>query len=420
MLFNTLNDKKSLIENFLSLSLLQGLNMILPLITFPYLVRVLGIDNFGLVNFSLSIIGYFNILVSFGFELSATKDISLNRENKQKLSEIFSSVTIIKIGMFIFSIAILSILILFIDSMNENLRLYYATFGIVLGNVLFPSWFFQGVEKMKYITIITVITRSLFTIFIFILVQSEDDFIFVPLLNSISAIIGGIIAIYIIFKTYTIRFYIPKKNIILKQLKDSFYYFISRIANNGSRYFATTIIGAYFGNTIVGYYALVEKLFYAFTSIGGLVSQTIYPYMSRTKDLKFFKKTLFLSVIITVPLLLILIYFNETFLMMVFAVKNEMVSCIFSIVFSGALFSIVSSIIGFPFLAAFGYPKYANNSLIYASLLYVVYILIAVTVSKNIYYVSFSIVVYMLTALLLRLYYIKKTSLLKGKIIDNE
>ena len=415
MLFNTLNDKKSLIENFLSLSLLQGLNMILPLITFPYLVRVLGIDNFGLVNFSLSIIGYFNILVSFGFELSATKDISLNRENKQKLSEIFSSVTIIKIGMFIFSIAILSILILFIDSMNENLRLYYATFGIVLGNVLFPSWFFQGVEKMKYITIITVITRSLFTIFIFILVQSEDDFIFVPLLNSISAIIGGIIAIYIIFKTYTIRFYIPKKNIILKQLKDSFYYFISRIANNGSRYFATTIIGAYFGNTIVGYYALVEKLFYAFTSIGGLVSQTIYPYMSRTKDLKFFKKTLFLSVIITVPLLLILIYFNEFFLMIVFAIKNEMVSNIFSIVFSGALFSIVSSIIGFPFLAAFGYPKYANNSLIYSSLIYLIYILIILQITNDIYYISFSLVIYMLSGLLFRIYFIKKT-----QIFNNE
>ena len=415
MMNNSSNDKKSLIENFLSLSLLQGLNMILPLITFPYLVRVLGIDNFGLVNFSLSIIGYFNILVSFGFELSATKDISLNRENKQKLSEIFSSVTIIKIGMFIFSIAILSILILFIDSMNENLRLYYATFGIVLGNILFPSWFFQGVEKMKYITIITVITRSLFTIFIFILVQSEDDFIFVPLLNSISAIIGGIIAIYIIFKTYTIRFYIPKKNIILKQLKDSFYYFISRIANNGSRYFATTIIGAYFGNTIVGYYTLVEKLFYAFTSIGGLVSQTIYPYMSRTKDLKFLKKTLFLSVIITVPLLLILIYFNETFLMMVFAVKNEMVSNIFSIVFSGALFSIVSSIIGFPFLAAFGYPKYANNSLIYSSLIYLIYILIILQITNDIYYISFSLVIYMLSGLLFRIYFIKKT-----QIFNNE
>tara|TARA_B110000090_G_scaffold12733_1_gene12737 strand:+ start:2664 stop:3908 length:1245 start_codon:yes stop_codon:yes gene_type:complete len=412
---NSSNDKKSLIENFLSLSLLQGLNMILPLITFPYLVRVLGIDNFGLVNFSLSIIGYFNILVSFGFELSATKDISLNRENKQKLSEIFSSVTIIKIGMFIFSIAILSILILFIDSMNENLRLYYATFGIVLGNILFPSWFFQGVEKMKYITIITVITRSLFTIFIFILVQSEDDFIFVPLLNSISAIIGGIIAIYIIFKTYTIRFYIPKKNIILKQLKDSFYYFISRIANNGSRYFATTIIGAYFGNTIVGYYALVEKLFYAFTSIGGLVSQTIYPYMSRTKDLKFLKKILLLAVIITVPLLLILIYFNETFLMMVFAVKNEMVSNIFSIVFSGALFSIVSSIIGFPFLAAFGYPKYANNSLIYSSLIYLIYILIILQITNDIYYISFSLVIYMLSGLLFRIYFIKKT-----QIFNNE
>ena len=107
-------------------------------------------------------------------------------------------------------------------------------------------------------------------------------------------------------------------------------------------------------------------------------------------------------------------FFNEFLLILVFNIKNEMLSNIFLIVFSGAMFSIVSSIIGYPLLAAFGYPKYANNSLIYASLVYIVYILIAVIVSKNIYYVSFSLLVYMLTALLLRLYYIKKTKIFKS------
>lgn len=405
-------DLRSILENFLSLSVLQALNMVLPLLTFPYLVRVLGIDNFGLINFALAIIGYFNILVGFGFELSATKDISVNKESNIKISEIFSSVICIKVILFIISFFIMSLMIFFIDVFYENMLLYFVTFGVVLGNLLFPSWFFQGIEKMKYITLITVITRIFFTILIFVIVREKDDYIFVPLLNSVGSIIGGIFAFLLVFKLYKINLYIPSKIIIARQLKKSYYYFISRIANNGSRYLSTTIIGTFFGLTTVGYYTLVEKIFYAFTALGGLVSQTIFPFMSRKKDLVLFKKILMVSVLISLPLILTLMFFNEFLLMLVFDIKNEVLSNIFLIVFSGALFSIVSTIIGYPFLAAFGYPKYANDSLIYASLVYVVYILVAVMVTKNIYYVSFSIVVYMLAALLLRLYYIKKTSLL--------
>lgn len=388
-------------------------NMILPLVTLPYLVKVLGIANFGLVNFSLSIIGYFNIMVSFGFELSATKSISINRDDKKKISEIFSAVFWIKTMMFIISLIILTLLLYFFDSMKENFLLYYSTFGIVLGNILFPSWFFQGVEKMKYITIITVVTRIIFTIFIFVLVQDKNDFIIVPILNSIGAILGGIISLWIIFKFYSINLYFPKKQVFLYQLKDSYYYFISRVANNGSRYFATTIIGVYFGNSIVGYYSLIEKLFYAFTTIGGLVSQTIYPYMNRTKDIKFLKKALLITLTFAFPLLLIVMFFHDLILMVGFDVENEMASKIFLIIFSGALLSIISSIIGYPLLGALGYPKYANNSLIYSSIVYLMYILIAVLVTNNIYYISFSIVVYMLSGLLFRVFFLKKAGILK-------
>ena len=135
---------KGLVENFVSLSLLQGINYVLPLITFPYLFRTLGVDNYGLISLSSAIVSYFNILVSFGFELSATKQVALHRENKAKLSEIYSSVLVIKSVLLLISLGVLFVLSLHVRMIEENSLLYVITFGSILGNVLFPTWFFPG------------------------------------------------------------------------------------------------------------------------------------------------------------------------------------------------------------------------------------------------------------------------------------
>lgn len=410
-------DKKNLISNFFSLSTLQALNMILPLITLPYLVKVLGVENFGLLNFSLAIIMYFNILVSFGFELSATREISMNKNNVKKISEIFISVMIIKTIMAIVSILILMILILLFDMFSENAMLYFVTFGLVIGNVVFPSWFFQGMERMKYITYINVISKVAFTVLIFVLVKDSADYIYVPILNSLGAIFGGLYSLWLIFKLFNIRLFIPNKKIIFTQLKDSYHFFLSRVANNGSRYFATTIIGIYFGNVVVGYYSMVEKLFYSFMSLGGIVSQTIYPYMSRTRNINFFKKIFLIIIIVSIVILVPVIYFNELLLLTVFNIQSEMLSKIFIIVFSGSIFGIASALVGYPLLAAFGHIKYANNSLIYTSFIYVTYIFGAAFIFKDIYLVSSSLVVYTLVGLIFRIYYIHKTKLLNKEMM---
>jgi PST family polysaccharide transporter len=414
---NLHQDKKALLSNFFSLSALQALNMVLPLLTLPYLVRVLGVENFGLINFVVAIIMYFNILVSFGFELSATREVSLHQDNPKKLSEIFFSVMIIKSFLVLFSFIILTILVLSVDTFSNHALLYYVTFGLVVGNLLFPSWFFQGMERMKYITYINVVVRVGFTLLIFAVVKTNDDYIYVPLFNTLGAFFGGIYSLWLVFKLFNIKIMLPDFKMIVKQVQESCHFFLSRVANNGSRYLATAMIGIYFGNTLVGYYSMVEKLFYAFMSLGGIVSQTIFPYMSRTKNIVFFKKLFVLIISVSIVVLIPVMYFNEELLFFVFHVKNEILSNMFIIVFSGSIFGIASALIGYPLLAAFGHIKYANNSLIYASIMYVMYIFIAAFIFKDIYLVTSSLIVYPLIGLLFRIYYIKKTNVLKKESI---
>jgi polysaccharide transporter, PST family len=411
-MLNLTIDKKRILSNFFSLSALQGVNMILPLITLPYLVRVVGVENFGLINFSLSIIMIFNILVSFGFELSATREISIHRDDAEKVSEIYSSVMFIKVIMAFISLFILSILIVSVDLLKEHAALYYATFGIVIGNVMFPSWLFQGLERMKYITYINILSRIIFTILIFVFVQESSDFIYAPILNSLGSIVGGSYSLWLVSKLFNIQLSLPSRDIILLQLKGGYHFFLSRVANNGSRYFATTIIGIYFGNVTVGYYSMVEKLFYAFMSLGGLVSQAIYPYMSRVKDIVFFKKVLFIISGSSIVLLIPVMYFNEELLFFIFNIQDVMLSNIFLLVFSGVIFGIISALVGYPLLAAFGYVRYANNSLIYASVLYVLYITSIVAFNRDIYLISLSVPLYMALSLAFRIFYIKKAKLL--------
>lgn len=413
MLFNYIKhqDFAALRSNFLSLTVLQFINMLLPLVTLPYLVRVLGVEKFGLVSFVLSIIMYFNIIVSFGFELSATQQISLCRDDPRKVGKIFSNVLATKLLLLIFSAILLIVLVFSIDIFKEHAVLYFATFGIVIGHFLMPTWLFQGMENMKYVTFANVISRGVFTVLIFIFINDVSDYIYVPILNSLGTIIGGLYSIFLVFRLFRLPLIFPNRENILYQIKYSSHFFLSRLANNGSRYYATTIIGICFGNMLVGYYTMAEKLFYAFNSFGSVVSQTIYPYMSRTKNIVFLKKTLIYITGISIVLLCPIIYYNELLLDLIFNINHQILSTIFIIIFSGAIFSIVSTIIGFPLLAAFGHIKYANYSLIYSSIIYVLYLSSSAILAMDIYFMALGLPIYMMSCMLFRLYYVRKTNL---------
>ena len=408
------NELSGLLKNFFSLSILQGLNMFLPLIILPYIVRVLGVEIFGELNFVLSIIMICNIMVGYGFELSATQEISINRDEPKKVSEIISSVLIIKSAIFIGVTVVLASLLWFVPFMNEQRTLYWVTFGLVFGNTFFSTWYFQGVEKMKYITYITLVVRVISTLLMFLLVKEKTDFLLVPGLNSFAAIIAGLLSLYLMVVKDGNKLILPTKKLLFTVLKNGSLYFLSRLSNNGGRYMVVTMIGATFGNLIVGYYTMAEKLLFAFNSVGGIISQALFPYMSRTKDFVLFRRVLFVSVSVGLISVITIVVWNVDFLNFVFDVRNELLSEIFIIVFSSSIFGLVSSLLGYPFLAAFGYSNYANLSLVYGSIILILYVLIVAIIFNSIYLTAASMLVYMLSNLTFRVYYINKTKLWKN------
>ena len=149
-------NNRNLFRNFFYLSALNVANFILPFLTFPYLVRVIGIDNFGLLAFATSIATYFIIITDYGFNLTATRHISINRGDSLMINKIVSSVFIIKAMLFAVSLVVFVFLIMLIPKLYQNWQIFLFTFGTVAGQFLFPVWFFQGIEKMKVISILNV------------------------------------------------------------------------------------------------------------------------------------------------------------------------------------------------------------------------------------------------------------------------
>lgn len=273
-------EKKRLLSNFLSLSVLQGANYLLPLLTLPYLVRVLGVEYYGLLAFATATITYFQIITDYGFNLTATKEVSKNRRDRDKLVEIFSSVMMIKVFFMILSFLLLTILVFSFEKFGKHSSIYFLTFGTVIGQVLFPMWFFQGMERMKYVTYLNILAKLIFTVAIFIFVKKQGDYYLVPLLTSIGFIISGIIAFVLINQQFNIRFRLQNFKTIKIYLIDGWHVFISRFYL--SVYTTTNIIllGLFTNNTSVGYYSIAEKIVFSIGNLFEPIIQTIFPYLA--------------------------------------------------------------------------------------------------------------------------------------------
>ena len=256
----SLKDRRVILGNFFSLSTLQGINYLLPLITIPFLFRMIGPEKFGLIAFAQAFVQYFLILTDYGFSLSATKEISLCKEHKEKVCTVFSLVMSVKIILAILSFFALLLIINFIPKFKQDWLVYVCSFGLVIGNTLFPVWFFQGTEKMKYISIINIVCSLAYVICVFVFVRLPQDYLYVPLFNSLFSVISGLFGLRIAFRRFGMFFVFQGYHNIKKQMKAGWNIFISIVAINAYTTTRIFAVGLLTNNTITGFYSIAERI----------------------------------------------------------------------------------------------------------------------------------------------------------------
>lgn len=313
-------DGKTIVKNFSYLSLLQIANYIFPLITVPYMSRVIGVEGYGRIAFASAIIIWFQTFSRWGFEYSAMREVAQNRDDAKKISEVFSNIFWSRLLLMMISYVVLIIVIFCVPTFREAADVIIVTSLLLIGDAAFPSWFFLATERMKYTTIINVLARLLFTISVFIFIRKPEDYIMQPLLNSLGCIVSGIVAMYIILIQWKVKLVWISFGAAWTTIRDSFSIFINSFAPNLYNSFTTIILGFVGGNTSNGLYDAGRKFVSMTYPLFSMISVAFFPYLNRRTDnhTKYAKMSLSLAFIVSLTILLaapilVKVFYGESF-----------------------------------------------------------------------------------------------------------
>lgn len=308
---------RRLFGNFLSLSTIQVIGYLFPLITMPYLARVIGVQGFGAIAFGAAVIAYFSAVTDWGFKYTAVRDISINREDNVKISLIFSHVMGCKILLTCLSALILWVLIEIIPLFNENKTILWATFLLVPGYILFPDWLFQGMEEMKFITIMNLVSKSIFTLLVLCLIKKQSDYVLEPIIQACGFIVSGCIGFIYGIKHFKLHIVKPSLNGVFSMMKGSWNMFISQFFPTLHQIFSMIMLESMAGSRATGIFSAGHRFISIIDALSQTLSRAFYPFLARRMDKHAFyvKVSAGISIIMSLFLLIcarILIYIFYT------------------------------------------------------------------------------------------------------------
>jgi PST family polysaccharide transporter len=277
----------------------------------------------------------------------------------------------------------------FIPQAQGYEMLFYLTMWLCLYDFIFPIWYFQGIEQMKYITYLTLVSRLFFFCMIFLVIKSPDDYLLMPIINGIGALIAGVLSLFIIFTKHRILFKWQPLKVLKKYVIDSVPIFLSNVS---IRFFVSTnkvVLGAFMGMAEVSYYDLGEKIVSIAKIPQTLFGQTLFPKINKDKNISFIKKAFKISIIFNFLLFIGVIVLSKYAVLFLGGEKMTPAIWIINILALSVPIIAMSNIFGVQLLIPFGKLKLFSQIIVSSGFVYLIQLLmIWIVWDINIYSVS--------------------------------
>jgi PST family polysaccharide transporter len=363
-------DFKLLAGNITNFSSFQITNYLVPLLTIPYIVRVIGAEKFGIITFAQSVIQFLFIVVDYGYNISAITKISKSGISADEKKRVFNGVFFSRILLMVFSIIALLLGALFWNEISDNLIIYIFSFLIIPAQILTNSWIFSGLEQVKYLNYINFLGRMIYLLLIFLTIQIADDYYLIPGINALSMMVTGVLSFYIIKKVFKIQISLPSASTIIYFLKDGWTISCANFSINLYRNTNIFILGLLVSKEIVGIYAAGEKFIKVLQNIFNPITQTVYPFITRIKSesieksIKGIKILAIFSGIVTLIISTCTLIFSEQITVLFLGDKFSESKIIIEITAYILFFGILNYIIGIIFMLNFGMKENFTRAVI--------------------------------------------------------
>ncbi len=368
---NLSTEGKLVFKNFSFFSVLRAFNILSQYLLVSYLIRTLGTETYGVFVWGFSIIQYLIIVINFGFNTYAAKYIAENKDDPLELNSIFSAILVIKLSLFVISVIAFIAIIYSVGMFDSNQSLFLILLGFVLGEVLFPIWFFQGKEKLDIPTKIVFSFKVLLIALTFLLITGPDDLLGYALLLSGSQLFIGVTGFYVALNKLNISLVKTTSNFIWKKLKEGFMFFIGTLCSRSFNLAVIFLAGIWFTMEDAASFDVSFKIIAAFQLPFETLSMVLFPTISRTKDLKMNERIIFMASAFSL-LLWGFTFWQSDLLLMIMGGKELLIyssllkdlSVLIPIV-------VITYFLGTNTLVAFGYQREFNLSIIIPTVLYI-------------------------------------------------
>ena len=274
--------KQVLVKNIASLTLVQIANYVLPLISVPIISRIIGPEKFGVLNFAAAFIAYFNILITYGFDLTATRRVAKDPTNTVLRNQIFNEVIKAKSCLFIASVSLFSICLYIMPPLREEKAVALFSFLVCLSTVLTQNWLFAAMQDLSKVALFEFVSKLLFTLSVLLVVRQKSDYVWQPLITGCVQIGVAAISFGWAFRTYKLTWVTVSLKQIATLLRTEATVFVSLILI--SLYTTTNVIilGFVQGPQPVGFYTAGQKLILVASSVLSIpLSQALFPFVGK-------------------------------------------------------------------------------------------------------------------------------------------